>query len=204
MYTVALTGGIGSGKSAASAIFAELGVAIVDADIVSRELVQPGQPALQMIVDEFGPDLLNQQGELNRDLLRRRVFSAQERRQRLEDIMHPLIRDAMWQQAKQADTAYVILVIPLLYENQVHYPVNRVLLIDAPVAMQRARVKQRDQLLDDEIERILSSQSSREQRLQLADDVIHNTGTLEQLRRTVERRHQHYLQLADYAAFSHR
>lgn len=198
MFTVALTGGIGSGKTAASHIFAELGAAIIDADVVSRELVKPGRPALTLILDAFGEDLLDSYGELDRSLLRRRVFSKPEKRHQLEGIMHPLIRDAMWQQAKQIDAPYVMLVIPLLYENQAHYPVNRTLLIDVPVAMQRARVRERDQLRTDEIDRILASQSSREQRLQLADDVIHNTGTLDDLRHAVNRRHHYYLQLTGH------
>lgn len=198
MFTVALTGGIGSGKTAASHIFAELGATIIDADVVSRELVKPGRPALKMIIQEFGEDLLDSYGELDRSLLRRRVFSKPDRRHRLESILHPLIRDTMWQQAKQANAPYVMLVIPLLYENQAHYPVNRILLIDVPVAMQRSRVKERDQLKNDEIDRILASQSSREQRLQLADDVIHNTGTLLDLKNAVNRRHHYYLQLADH------
>lgn len=197
MFSVALTGGIGSGKSVASKIFAELGVPIIDADIVSRELVQPGQPALKQIIQEFGDDLLDQEGELNRVLLRHRAFANPNQRHRLEAIMHPLIRDAMWQQAKQADAPYVMLVVPLLYESQAHYPVNRILLIDVPEAMQRQRIKQRDQLDDDAISRILASQSSREQRLQMADDVIRNTGTRDDLRNMVKRRHYYYMQLAE-------
>lgn len=196
LFTVALTGGIGSGKSAASDIFAELGAGMIDADIVGRALVQPGQPALHTILREFGPDLINRQGELDRAVLRRRVFANPVQRHRLEAIMHPLIRDAMWRQAKQTDAPYVMLVVPLLYENQAHYPVDRILLIDVPEAMQRARIKQRDKLDDDEIDRILASQSSRAQRLQIADDVIQNTGTLADLRRMVQRRHDDYLQLA--------
>ncbi len=199
MYTVALTGGIGSGKSTVSAIFAQLGAAVVDADVVSRELMRPGQPALHQVAQRFGKDLLDEQGVLNRALLRQRVFADTAQRRHLEAIMHPLIRDAMWRQVKQADAPYVVLVVPLLYEHQADYPTHRVLLVDVPEAIQRSRVKRRDQLDDVGVDRILASQSQRDQRLQIADDVIHNTTTLAGLQVEVARLHQCYLRLADVA-----
>lgn len=199
MYRVVLTGGIASGKSAASAMFQELGVTVVDADQVSRELVQPGQPALQRIAQRFGRDILNQDGSLNRKLLRERVFSKPDARQALEDILHPLIHRRVQALADAATSPYVVMVIPLLLEARQKYDFERVLLIDTPEEIQRSRLMQRDGSSNSQVDQLLAAQSTRAQRLAVADDVIVNNGGLEQLRSAVEKQHLRFLSLSNDA-----
>ena len=196
MLKIGLTGGIGSGKSAASDVFSSLGAAVIDTDLLSRELVEPGQPALQEIVTEFGAAMLDPEGRLDRARLRDRVFDDGAARARLEDILHPRIRDEMLRRAENADTAYVVFVIPLLFETGQQSLVDRVLLIDVPQALQRARVADRDGLDATQIDAILAAQTDRATRLSQADDVICNDGSLDDLHKAVQALHQRYLQLA--------
>ena len=196
MFRVILTGGIASGKSAASAIFEQLGIEVVDADRVSRELVQPGQAALAAIAREFGDEVLRADGTLDRGKLRARVFADPHKRLALEDILHPRIHQRMQEVARAAASAYVVLVVPLLLESRQHYDRERVLLIDVPEDMQQARLMARDGSTTQQVQQMLAAQSSREQRLAVADDVIVNDGDLQQLRREVEKLHRHYLTLA--------
>ena len=195
MFTVALTGGIGSGKSVASDFFATLGAQVIDSDLISRQLVAPGQPALQQIVDTFGSSILLPDGQLNRQALRRTIFAQTSARKNLEAILHPLIRQQVWQEVASSSAVYALLVIPLLYENLEHYPTDRILLIDIPETLQHSRVKARDSLSDAEVERLLSNQSSRAERLSIADEVILNTGSLPDLLIEVENLHHQYQQL---------
>ena len=193
MLKIGLTGGIGSGKSAASAHFAKLGAEVIDTDLLSRELVEPGQPSLAQIVDAFGERMLDGDGRLNRSRLRERIFADPVARRTLEEILHPRIREAMMARAQRSSSPYVIFVIPLLFETGQQSLVDRVLLVDVPEALQRARAGARDGLDDARIDRILQAQTERETRLRGADDVICNDGTLDELRAAVEKLHLEYM-----------
>jgi dephospho-CoA kinase len=193
LLKIGLTGGIGSGKSAASAHFAKLGAEVIDTDLLSRELVEPGQPSLAEIVDAFGECMLDGDGRLNRSRLRERIFADPVARRTLEEILHPRIREAMMARAQRSSSPYVIFVIPLLFETGQQSLVDRVLLVDVPEALQRARAGARDGLDDARIDRILQAQTDRETRLRGADDVICNDGTLDELRAAVEKLHLEYM-----------
>lgn len=195
-YKVGLTGGIGSGKSTAAKIFSELGVPVIDADIIARELVEPGQPAFAEIVAAFGSKILNEHGMLDRARLRRLVFASEELKTRLEMILHPRILHEMHHQAAQFTAPYCILVIPLLVETAQENSIDRILVIDVPDAVQRHRVKARDRLSDTEVDAILQTQCPRAVRLAAADEVIVNDADLAALRSQIERCHQKYLSLA--------
>lgn len=195
---VGLTGGIGSGKSEAAHEFARLGATVIDTDIIARELVEPGQPALTEITDRFGADLLDASGRLDRTRLRQRVFADPEKRRQLEAILHPKIRDRALVLAEQAQTPYCILVIPLLLESGDDYHLDRVLVIDCPVDLQRRRTRQRDALPKPELDAILAAQASRQRRLAVADDVIVNDAGLDKLAARVTHLHQAYSQLAKH------
>jgi dephospho-CoA kinase len=196
VFKVGLTGGIASGKSAASAAFAELGAAVIDTDLLSRELVEPGQPALAEIVAAFGAGVLDAAGALDRKALGARVFRDPAARQRLEAILHPRIRTAMLHRAEAANAPYVVCVIPLLIEAAQQDLVDRVLVIDVPEAVQRSRVAARDGHDAARVEQMLAAQVDRATRLDQADDVIRNDGSLESLRNAVAALHQKYLGLA--------
>ncbi len=193
---IGLTGGIGSGKSAAADEFSRLGVDVIDTDLIARELVEPGQPALADIVSLFGDGILDQQQRLNRDKLRQLVFSDQARREQLESILHPRIRQLAVDRADKASSAYCVLVIPLLVETGNDYPVDRILVIDTPVELQRKRVRLRDKVSDSDIDNILAAQATREQRLAVANDRIINDGSLASLHNQVHQLHQQYLETA--------
>lgn len=193
---VGLTGGIGSGKSEAARVFAQLGATVIDTDVIARELVEPGQPALSEIVDRFGADLLDASGRLDRALLRQRVFADPARRRQLEAILHPKIRERALRLAEQAETPYCILVIPLLVESGDDYRLDRVLVIDCPQQLQRRRARQRDGASEAELDAILAAQANRQQRLAVADDVIVNDSDLDQLVSAIRCLHQDYLNRA--------
>jgi len=193
LLKIGLTGGIGSGKTTAADYFAEFGAEVIDTDLLSRELVEPGQPALAEIVAAFGAEVLDGAGRLDRARLRERIFSDAAARRRLEQILHPRIRAAMLARAEQSTASYVIFVIPLLFETGQQDLVDRVLLIDVPEAVQRRRVAARDALDDAQIEQIMLAQTDRATRLRNADDVIRNDGSLDRLRAAVQSLHQQYL-----------
>jgi dephospho-CoA kinase len=192
---IGLTGGIGTGKSTACKLFAERGVAVIDADAVAKELVALDQPALQAIVQEFGKGIIDAKGRLRRDRLRSIVFSDPERRKRLEKLLHPLILEEMLNRANRAEGPYCILCIPLLVETDQSSAVDRVLVVDAPQALQIQRVMERDHLTIDEIKAIMHAQASREDRLEAADDVIMNASDMTKLAEQVNALHQKYLAL---------
>jgi dephospho-CoA kinase len=194
LLKIGLTGGIGSGKTTAGDYFAEFGAEVIDTDLLSRELVEPGRPALAEIVAAFGAEVLDGAGRLDRARLRERIFSDAGARRRLEQILHPRIRTAMLARAERTTAPYVIFVIPLLFETGQQDLVDRVLLIDVPEAMQRRRVAARDALDDAQIEQIMQAQTDRPTRLRNADDVIHNDGSRDRLRAAVQSLHQQYLQ----------
>jgi dephospho-CoA kinase len=196
MYVVGVTGGIGSGKTAVTNIFAELGIAIVDADVASRVVVEPGQPALVEIAAHCGPDILLPDGTMDRAAMRQRIFSDPAEKQWLEQLLHPLINIEIHRQLAAAGSPYAIFVSPLLVEGSHGELCDRLLVVDVPEHLQLARTMARDQNDAEQVKRIMASQASREQRLARADDVIENNGTLAQLREHVDALHQRYLALA--------
>ena len=192
-YSVALTGGIASGKSTVAEAFRQRGVPIFDADLVARDLVQPGQPALAEIAVAFGEAMLTPSGELDRRRMRERVFADIDERRRLESILHPKVREVLLAAAAACTDPYCVLVIPLLAEWHDDYAwVDRALVIDVPFETQIVRVMRRDSISRDAALRILSVQATREQRLALADDVIDNARPPEALRSAVERLRERY------------
>ncbi|WP_088329961.1 dephospho-CoA kinase [Lacimicrobium sp. SS2-24] len=193
---VGLTGGIGSGKTQVSDLFTAKGVSVIDADILARELVAPGMPALASIRDKFGSEIINQAGQLDRRRLRDRVFSCPEDKDWLDNLLHPLIRKELMRQAQAASSAYAVLAVPLLIENGLHSLMDRVLVIDVDPHLQLARVVQRDQVSEQQVRRIIAHQATREARLALADDVINNNGELSELAPQVDKLHEKYLKLA--------
>ncbi len=190
---IGLTGGIGSGKSEAATRFSQLGIPVIDTDVIARELVLPGQEALSEILATFGSELLDADGLLNRAQLRKLVFSDAEKRQQLEDILHPRILEKVIAETLAVTSGYCVVVVPLLIETGSDYPVDRVLVIDTPTDLQIERVRARDDLSGIQIDAILSAQATREERLNRADDVILNDGNLESLREKVDELHQVYL-----------
>jgi len=194
-WVLGLTGGIGSGKSAAADAFAELGVATVDADHAARWVVEPGRPALSKIVDRFGKGILLEDGQLNRAALRERVFAEPEQRQWLEELLHPLIRDEIQQFLAAAQSPYTILVSPLLIESGQYKTVERVLVVDVPTELQLARALQRDQVPEAQLRAIMQLQLERDERLKYADDVLCNAGDKAALYEKVGRLHEYYLSL---------
>ena len=194
---IGLTGGIGSGKTVASEYFKTLGVPVIDTDVIARELVRPDQPALAEIASSFGQDFLDKDGELLRDQLRLRIHTNASAKFLLEDILHPRIRDSVTSRLSQITSAYCIIVIPLLFETRYPIEVDRILVIDTDNALQQQRVAARDQLSQDEINTILASQLDRQSRLGKADDVVMNTGTLEELYSQLDRLHEKYQKNSD-------
>jgi dephospho-CoA kinase len=196
-YVIALTGGIAAGKSAVTQRFAALGVPVHDADAAAREVVAPRSEGLGAVVAAFGSEVLDAAGQLDRPAMRRRVFADPAARKMLEAIVHPRVRLWLHERAL-ADTApYCLLAIPLLAENIDHYGwIDRVLLVDAPIELQLARLISRDGIDEALARRMLAQQASREQRLTLAHDVIDNSGDEATLDASVATLHQHYLALA--------
>ncbi|RMG34003.1 MAG: dephospho-CoA kinase [Gammaproteobacteria bacterium] len=196
MFRVALTGGIASGKSLASRHFESLGVPVIDADQVARELVEPGSPLLERIRERFGPEVFERSGRLDRARLRARVFSNPAERRALEAILHPAIHRRMQALAREAKGPYLVMVIPLLVESGQDWGEDRVLLIDAPERLQRERLMQRDHCSPAQADAILASQASREARRARADDIILNNGDPKALSDAVDRLHRQYLRMA--------
>jgi dephospho-CoA kinase len=196
MFVVGVTGGIGSGKTAATNHFQTLGIDIVDADLASRVVVEPGTKALQDIAEHFGPQILEADGTLDRAALRRIIFEQPPAKQWLEQLLHPLIGQEIQRQLQSAASPYAILVSPLLVEAGQNHFCNRILVVDVPEDVQLHRTVTRDNNEPEQVRRIIASQASRKQRLEQADDVIENTGSLEQLHAAVARMHDRYLQLA--------
>jgi len=193
---IGLTGGIASGKSTVADLFAATGVPVIDTDSVARQVVEPGQPGLEAIVESFGADLLTRDHHLDRRKLRNLVFGDKNQRRTLEAILHPLIRSRTIEWATQAGGPYQVLVVPLLVETGFRTLVDRVLVVDCPEKQQRARLLARDDETPERVEQMLAAQASRSERLAAADDVIDNAGTLAQTRSQVAERHASYLQLA--------
>jgi dephospho-CoA kinase len=196
-FTVALTGGIASGKSAVARRFEALGASVVDADAIARELVQPGKPALEEIAAAFGPQILGADGALERAEMRSIVFGDAQARHKLEAILHPRVRAEMLVRTDAASGPYVLLVVPLFVETAGYGWVDRVLVVDLPRDVQLARAIARDNMPPSLAEAMIDAQASREQRLAAADDVIDNSGPPEALDAQVEALHRHYVDLAE-------
>lgn len=192
---IGLTGGIASGKSAVANEFASLGIAVVDADLISRELVEPGQPALARIVGLFGPGVLDASGHLDRRRLRELVFADASQRKLLEEVLHPAVRAELIRRSSESTGPYQILVVPLLVENGLNHLVDRILVVDAPESTQVERLKARDSIGPEQASRMLAAQTNRAARLAEADDIITNTGSLSDLKAQVAELHQKYLGL---------
>ena len=182
--TIGLTGGIGSGKSTVAKLFHKRGIAIIDADVIARQVVKKGSLALDAIKAHFG-DAFLYDGKLNRQRLREHIFNHPQDKEWLERLLHPLIRQAMLKEINNSNSPYCLLVIPLLIENLPNPLVKRILLVDAPEALQLARATERDKAHEDEIKKIIAAQIARDKRLMQADDVILNEGHLEDLERAI-------------------
>ena len=200
-YVVGLTGGIGSGKSTIAELFAELGVPIIDADLVARQVVEKGSPLLAEIVAHFGPEILLEDGALDRAALREKVFNHESEKQWLNQLLHPAIRHEMLRQLAAQRMPYCIFMVPLLIENKLTALCQRVLVVDVSEQTQLTRASQRDNNSLALIKNIMQSQVSRLVRLQHANDVINNdedlSESLPQLKQKVLDLHHHYLQLAE-------
>ena len=195
-FRVALTGGIASGKTTVANLFADLGVALVDSDLIAREVVEPGQPALAAVVAAFGASVLGPDGRLDRRRLREIIFADPAARVRLEGILHPAIRAEMDRQSAAANGPYHLLVIPLLAEGSGRDRADRVLVVDVPESLQIERLMARDSVTREQAEASLRAQASRAARLEIADDVVLNTGRIEDLRSQVAELHARYVKLA--------
>lgn len=196
MLIIGLTGGIGSGKTAASDIFESLGVNVVDADIVAREVVEPEKPALSKIAKHFGKDILHDDGHLDRAQLRSIIFSQPSEKEWLENLLHPLIRQEIQAQLDRSTSQYAILVSPLLLETDQSKIVNRILLIDVPPNIQIERAAQRDNNSRQQIQKIIDSQLPRDVKISNSDDVICNDQSFAELEKKIIEQHAFYLELA--------
>ncbi|MEZ9197546.1 dephospho-CoA kinase [Shewanella sp. 10N.286.54.B9] len=194
-FIVGLTGGIGSGKTTVANLFADLGVVLVDADIVAREVVSPGSEGLAAIVEHFGADILLTDGSLDRSKLRERIFDNDEQRLWLNGLLHPLIRETMLKNCKEAQSNYVIMVVPLLFENGLDRLVQRTLLVDISPQLQQQRTMARDDVSANQVQNIIGSQATRAEKLSKADDVIDNQGEISALKCKVDALNSLYLKI---------
>ena len=192
---IGLTGGIASGKSTVAELFSGLGVPVIDTDIIAREVVLPGQPALAEIRDAFG-DAVFEDGVLNRAAMRQQIFADNDARRRLEAILHPRIQQETINQANASGGDYQLIVVPLLIESPLRDYVDRILVVDCDEDTQIERLLARDAETEDQARRILATQASRDQRLAIADDVIHNDTSIEATSSQVSALHDTYLRLA--------
>lgn len=193
---VGLTGGIGSGKTTVSDTFADLGITVVDTDVIARQVVEPGTQALTRIAGHFGSDnVLQANGALDRRALREIIFTSPEEKQWLEALLHPLIRKETMRQIQQSQSTYTILVSALLLESGQHQWCQRVLLVDTPEQQQVARTVTRDDSTPEQVESIIRTQMSRKDRLSLVDDIIVNDNSLDALTQAVKLQHKAYLEL---------
>ncbi len=197
VFVVGLTGGIGCGKTAVSDAFERLGVPVIDTDRISRELVEPGQAALTEIANFFGRECITDDGTLDRKWLRERIFSDASARTVLERILHPRIRHQVSARLGKLSTPYCVVVVPLLVESGMTEITDRVLVVDAPLRLQVERIMARDSVDEAHARRIVAAQADREQRLAIADDVIDNRGSVEQLEQAVATMHRKYQRQAE-------
>ena len=197
MLIIGLTGGIGSGKSSACNFFTQQSIPVIDADIIAHQLVEPDSPALFEIIDIFGANFINSNGQLNRDKLRKEIFSDPHKKQQLEAIIHPRVFEEMQNQLANLNAAYCVLCIPLLLETEATDKVNRVLVIDVNETTQIKRVMARDKLSREQIQSIIDTQINRNDRLRLADDVISNNAQPEDFQQQLTLIHKKYLSISE-------
>ena len=195
-WVLGLTGGIGCGKTAVSNMLEALGICVVDADIIARQVVEPGSEGLKAIVAHFGADILLADGNLNRSALRELVFSNREHKNWLNALLHPLIRQQIIADLNNATSPYVVLVAPLLFENGLDKYCNRTLLIDVPKNVQIERTVKRDNISLEQVNSIIAAQMSREQKQQQADDILNNDRSLTLVKHDLIALHKGYLKLA--------
>jgi len=198
-FVVAITGGIASGKSAVGALFERLGIVVADADAAARAVVAPGQPGLAEISERFGPEILLADKSLDRARLRARIFNDADAKRDLEAITHPRIRQILRAQCQEAMSPYAIVAIPLLAETgsvEAYRWVQRILVVDTPIALQRARLIVRDGITPALAEQMIAAQASREKRLSIGTDILVNDGALSELEAPVRRLDHLYRQLA--------
>lgn len=193
---IGVTGGIGSGKSALTREFERLGITVVDADVVAREVVAVDSPVLDQIKDQFGVDILLDTGELNRVKLRELIFNDEQKKQTLNRIMHPAIRDELISQLTMANSPYVILSAPLLLENNLDKYTNKVVVVDVSVATQVERAAKRDDVSQQQIKAIIASQIDRDSRTKQADYLVSNEGDIAQLAEQAEQLNTEFLRLS--------
>lgn len=196
MLKIGLTGGIGSGKSLAGAFFNDLGVITIDADRVAQQITSPGTDFFSSILSHFGPDFLTDDNQLDRKKLRELIFNSPHERQWLEDLLHPAIRATLNEQINISNAPYVIAIIPLLTRTSKLSFIDRTLLIDAPIELQIERAMQRDSMTKEQALKIIHAQSSREEKIAIADDIITNNNNLDDLKYKVSEMHSFYLSLA--------
>ncbi|WP_166108820.1 dephospho-CoA kinase [Pseudoalteromonas sp. Z9A5] len=195
-WVLGLTGGIGCGKTAVSNIFEELGITIIDADIIARQVVAPNTIGLNEIVSYFGNEILLPNGTLNRAVLRERIFANTDDKEWLNKLLHPLIRNKILTDLNTATSAYVVLVAPLLFENSLDKYCNQTLLIDVPNSVQIERTTQRDNVSVEQVKSIIAAQMPREHKQQKADAILNNDRDLALVKTDLLRLHKNYLQLA--------
>ena len=197
MLIIGLTGGIGSGKSVASDKFKSLGVAVVDADVASRTVVEPGKPALKEIQDHFGSGIITAEGKLDRNKLREIIATDPEERKWLESVTHPKIGEQITKEISESTSVYTLFVAPLLLETNSQEMCSRVVVVDVPKDVQIRRTAKRDKVSSNQVEQMVAAQMKREKRLEKADDVLLNSGTIEDLEKQVEELHKKYIQMAE-------
>lgn len=193
---VALTGGIASGKTTVAKWIAQQGIECIDTDVIARQIVEPGQEALTAICQHFGQQMLTEDGHLNRRKLRDYIFNNPEQRHWLENCMHPRIKAQIQAQLLSSTTPYTLLIVPLLIESGLDQLANRILVVDIDPQQQLKRICQRDKVTIEQAKQIVASQSSRQERLAIADDIIYNDGSLDELKQKTIVLHRQYLQLA--------
>ena len=197
MLIIGLTGGIGSGKSVASDKFKSLGIVVVDADVASRTVVEPGKPALKEIQDHFGSGIITAEGKLDRNKLREIIATDSKERKWLESVLHPKIGEQITKEISESTSIYTLFVAPLLLETNSQEMCSRVVVVDVPKDVQIQRTAKRDKVSSNQVEQMVAAQMKREKRLEKADDVLLNNGTIEDLEKQVEELHKKYIQMAE-------
>ena len=197
MLIIGLTGGIGSGKSVASDKFKSLGIVVVDADVASRTVVEPGKPALKEIQDHFGSGIITAEGKLDRNKLREIIATDAKERKWLESVLHPKIGEQITKEISESTSVYTLFVAPLLLETNSQEMCSRVVVVDVPKDVQIQRTAKRDKVSSNQVEQMVAAQMKREKRLEKADDVLLNNGTIEDLEKQVEELHKKYIQMVE-------